>query len=193
LPLKHAESAFYEELFADTWRSFIGKAGEGMTTGLRELGDRLQGEVSTIKRRLSKPPLTILHGDYRLDNCFFPEDEGLPPFVVIDWEFCARGRGPYDVAAFISEAFPAEQRRAEEMGLLRTYHATLEANGVTGYSFEECVEDYRFSMLEIIVFWIVSGGYCEYEGERATTYLHNSLARFHSAVEDLRSADLLLG
>ena len=191
MPRKDAESAFYEEIYADAWRSFIGKAGGGMPPGLRALGDRLAGAVGAIKARLSAPPRTILHGDYRLDNCFFPAAEGSPPLTVIDWEFCALGRGPYDAAAFISEAFPTERRRAEEMGLLRTYHAALEANGVTGYSFQACVEDYRLSMLEVLVFWIVTGGYCVYEGERATAYLHNSLARFEAAIADLRCEELL--
>lgn len=193
IPVKDAEAAYYEELYEESWRMLIEKAGEGMPRGLLELGDRLAGAVSTIKSRLSRHPQTFLHGDYRLDNCFFPNEEGTRPFMVIDWEFCSRGRGPYDVAAFVSEAFPTEQRRAVEMGLLRTYHSTLEANGVTGYSFDECVEDYRLSMMEVVVFWIVVGGYCEYEGERATSYMHNSLNRFYMAIEDLKSMELLQG
>ena len=113
--------------------------------------------------------------------------------MVFDWEFCARGRGTYDVATFISEAFPTQQRREEEMGLLRMYHATLLEQGVGGYGFDECLEDYRLSMLEILVFWIVTGGYCDYEGERATAYLHNSLARFDAAIADLACMELLAG
>ena len=191
LPPKVTEASVYKEIYADSWQSFIGKAGEGMPRGLRDLGDRLGDEISAIKARLSRTPQTLLHGDYRLDNCFFPTAEGSPPLVVFDWEFCVRGRGAYDVAAFISEAYSAEQRRDEEMGLLRTYHETLLENGVSGYSFEECVEDYRLSMMEVAVFWIVTGGYCEYDGERATTYLHNSLARFDAAIADLACAELL--
>ena len=109
--------------------------------------------------------------------------------VVFDWEFCARGRGTYDVATFISEAFPPQRRREEELGLLGEYHTILEDNGVRGYTFEECLYDYRLSMLEILVFWIVTGGYCNYEGERAAAYLLNSLERFDAAVSDLASTE----
>ena len=73
------------------------------------------------------------------------------------------------------------------------YHSTLVENGVSGYSFEDCLDDYRLSMIEIFVFWIVSGGYCNYEGERATTYLHNTLSRFAAAISDLASTELLAG
>ena len=52
------------------------------------------------------------------------------------------------------------------MGLLRGYHSLLEDNGVGRYSFEECLDDYRLSMLELLAFWIVTGGYCSYDGPR---------------------------
>ena len=64
---------------------------------------------------------------------------GRGSLVVFDWEFCAQSRGTYDVATFISEAFPPQQRRNEELGLLRTYHSILVSNGVTDYPFEECL------------------------------------------------------
>ncbi len=193
MPMKDSEAHSYQYIYVDAWRSLAEKAGVGMPQGLLALGDRLIDEVPRIKARLTEPPRTIVHGDYRLDNCFFPtaDDSQLP--VVFDWEFCVRARGAYDVATFVSEAFTTPQRREVEMDLLRMYHSTLIESGVRGYSFEECLDDYRLSMLEIFVFWIVSGGYCNYEGERATVYLHNTLARFDAAISDLASTDLLAG
>ncbi len=191
MPLKDAETGPYQEMYAGAWESLQKMAGDSMPRGLRLLGNHLSIEVPKIKAKLTKAPRTIIHGDYRLDNCFFPAQAGSQSVVVFDWEFCARGRGAYDVAMFISEAFPAEQRRDQEMGLLHTYHATLESNGVSGYTFEECLSDYRLSMLDNFVFWIVTGGYCNFDGERATAYLRNSLERFDAAISDLACADLL--
>ena len=88
---------------------------------------------------------------------------------------------------------PPQQRRNEELGLLHAYHSTLASNGVSGYSFEECLSDYRLSMLEIFVFWIVTGGYCDFDGGRASQYLRNSLERIDAAITDLASTELLLG
>ena len=45
MPLKDRETGVYEELYADSWRSFTAKAGNGMPEGLRLLGDRLSIEV----------------------------------------------------------------------------------------------------------------------------------------------------
>lgn len=191
MPSRDEEAGAYQDLYMGAWRSFIEKAGEGMPGNLRLLGDRLSNEVPRIKTMLAKHPRTISHGDYRLDNFFFTTASGPELPVVFDWEFCVRGRGTYDVATFISDAFPPGRRRAEELGLLRTYHSTLTANGVNDYSFEECLSDYRLSMLEVFVFWIVVGSYCDYDGERATAYLHNTLERFDAAITDLASVELL--
>ena len=191
MPLKDAETGAYQELYAGAWMSFIKKAGDGMPPALRRLGDRLSLEVPRIKAKLTTPPRTIIHGDYRLDNCFFQTSAGAQSLLVFDWEFCARGRGTYDVATFVSEAFPPQQRRNEELSLLRTYHSILVSNGVKDYPFAECLADYRLAMLEIFVFWIVTGGYCDFDDERATVYLHNSLERFDAAISDLAATELL--
>ena len=191
MPLKDGETGVYEELYAEAWRSFTAKAGNGMPQGLRLLGDRLGLEVPRVKAMLTRPPRTIIHGDYRLDNCFFQATAGGTSLVFFDWEFCARGRGAYDVATFIIDGFAPRQRRDAETGLLRTYHSALVSNGVSGYSFEECSYDYRLSMLELFVFWILTGGFCDFDDERATVYLRNSLERFDAAISDLACTELL--
>ncbi|MCY4448700.1 MAG: phosphotransferase [Chloroflexi bacterium] len=193
MPSRDAESRAYQEIYTDAWQSFLGTARDVMPEGLRSLGDRLITEIPKIKAMLAKPPRTIVHGDLRLDNCFFPSDAGARWPVVFDWEFCVRGRGVNDVATFVSDTYAPQERRDVEKGLLHTYHAALVDNGVSGYSFEECLRDYRISMLEVVVFWIVIGGYCDYSGERAALYLRNSLERFDAAISDLASAELLAG
>ena len=164
MPRKVDEAGTYRELYAEAWSLFLALAGDFMPDGIRRIGDRLAEDLPRIKEALSRPPRTVIHGDYRLDNCFFREEDGAIEPIVFDWEFCARGRGAYDVATFLSEALTPERRRAEEMVLLRAYHDALLSHGATGYSFEECLRDYRLSMLEVLVFWIVTGGFCDFGG-----------------------------
>ena len=191
MPLREAEAGAYLEIYDEAWGALIEKAGCGMPQGLRLLGDRLTPLVRKIKAKLTRLPRTIVHGDYRLDNCFFPDESAARQVVAFDWEFCVRGRGVYDVATFISEAFPPQKRREAEMGLLREYHAVLVDGGVRGYSFQECLHDYRVSLLEIFVFWVITGGYCNYDGERARAYLINTLERIDAAIFDLDSMGAL--
>ena len=185
MPLREADAGAFEQIYPGAWAALIEKAGGGMPPGLRVLGDHLIPEVRGVKARLTRPPRTVVHGDYRLDNCFFPTGADSQQVVVIDWEFCTRGRGAYDVATFISDAFSPRKRREVEMSLLREYHSILEERGVRDYTFAECLYDYRLSMLEVFVFWIVTGGYCNYESERAAVYLRNTLERLDAAVADL--------
>jgi hypothetical protein len=191
MPLKKSESSIYQEVYADAWKTFLQKSGDIMPSELREIGEQLSQHIPSIKYRLTDHPRTIIHGDYRLDNCFLGSPANSQSMVVFDWEFCAIGRGTYDVASFICEAFPPQQRSSVEMGLLRMYHSILLESGIQGYSFEECLLDYRLSMLEAFVFWVVVGGYCDFEGDRATVYLHNTLERFNAAITDLECSELI--
>ncbi len=193
IPRKDDEAAAYQDLYSEAWSLLQAKTGDLMPDGIRRLGDRLEPHVPRIKAMLARSPRTLIHGDYRLDNCFFRDEAGSITPIVFDWEFCAHGRGAYDVATFLSEVFAPEQRRAVEMDMLRAYHSALLESGATGYSFEECLHDYRLSMLEVLVFWIVTGGFCDFEGERATAYLRGSLERFDAAISELASAELLPG
>jgi len=191
MPLKNAEASVYQEAYADAWEIFVRKSGDGMPRELRVIGEQLSQHIPAIKTRLTDHPRTIVHGDYRLDNCFLGSPVDSQSLVAFDWEFCVKGRGIYDATTFINEAFPPQQRRDMETDLLRTYHSELVENGVRDYSFEECLLDYRYSTLEAFVFWVVVGGYCDWEGERATTFLRNALDRFNAAISDLGCTDLL--
>lgn len=51
---------------------------------------------------LSRAPVTIVHGDFRLDNMFFGTATGGLPFAVVDWQLIKRGRGVIDVAYFLA-------------------------------------------------------------------------------------------
>lgn len=191
LPLKDAETPVYQDLWPEAWNSLSEKAGDHMPPGLRFLGEGLSSRLPRIKSQLSRRPLTIIHGDYRLDNCFFPTEVGPGSPIVFDWEFCARSRGACDIATFISESFPPHQRKTHETALLHTYHTTLVRHGVHDYSFEECLHDYRLSMLDILAFWVITAPYCDYTGPRATTYLHNTLHRLDAAISDLSPSSLI--
>jgi len=55
----------------------------------RELGaiDRVHDELR--KRVPAQGPATIVHGDYRLDNCIVDDDGNIA--AVLDWEICTLG------------------------------------------------------------------------------------------------------
>ena len=63
-------------------------------------------------------PLTIAHGDYRLDNLLFGTEAGGVPIAVVDGRPSRTARRLADVAYFIGAGLLAEVRRAVERDLV---------------------------------------------------------------------------
>ena len=139
------------------WPVYQQNFGHLLTPDLTSAVERTWANMDWVFKRFATPPVTVIHGDYRLDNMFFPEREG-DPITVIDFQLMARARGPYDLAYFTSQSLDIEQRRATEHDLVRRYHDTLMAAGVRDYSFDDCFEDYRLAILWCAVFPIGMGG-----------------------------------
>ena len=75
-------------------------------------------------------PLTVVHGDYRLDNLLFGDASGAPPVTVVDWQTPALDVGVHDLSYFIGAGLVPEDRRASERMLVDRYHEALDAYGV---------------------------------------------------------------
>ncbi len=101
--------------------------------------DATQEDLPAILHRLARPPWTLLHGDFRLDNVLVRADGSL---VVLDFQLPRYGRPANDVAYFITTAIDACDEDVEEE-LLHLYHSTLVAEGVDDLPYEELVEDVR--------------------------------------------------
>ena len=86
-----------------------------------------------------RPPLGLVHGDYRLDNLLF----GDSTCKVVDWQTVTWGPAMTDAAYFIGGGLTVEDRRAHEEELVRLYFDELLAHGVQNFSWETCWEEYR--------------------------------------------------
>lgn len=161
-------------------------AGDALPAGgaevCRHLGERLAGVMAA----LSRPPLTLGHGDFRVDNMFF--DGGR--LVVIDWQLATLNRGPRDLGYFFSQSLTGETRRAHGEELLARYHAALVRHGVSGYSLEQAGRDMRLGMLFHLAYPVVALGSTDHDDDRGERLLRAILARAVEAVVDLECIDL---
>ncbi len=140
--------AMLQHTVQEKWEMVRGLAGENIPQPMRAIGQRIVNNWAMIGGQLRlQSPRTLIHGDFGGDNLFFATSDGEASFSVIDWQLSTRGRGTYDVGTLIG-SLPTEQRRHSEMDLLRMYHQILVENGVKGYSFEQCMYDYRLTMLD---------------------------------------------
>ncbi len=109
----------------------------------------IENGADLTRALVADAPETLVHGDLRLDNLFFPGVSTEEP-VVIDWQLVQRGPGIYDVAYLISCALDPATTDAEVTGLLEAYRDALAQHDVTNYPFEALERDYKRSMLAIL-------------------------------------------
>lgn len=91
--------------------------------------------------------LSLLHGDYRIDNLLF--DPARTRVTVVDWQTLAVGLPARDLAYFVATSLQPEDRAARERELTDLYQRALAGYGVSGYDAETCWQDYRLGMLQV--------------------------------------------
>lgn len=91
-------------------------------------------------------PLTLVHGDFRLDNLMFAPtgSEITPPLVVVDWQTVTHSHGAHDVSYFVGSAFEPDVRRLYEHELVSHYFQELtKQEPIPAISWDEIWLNYR--------------------------------------------------
>ena len=171
------------------WPTYQQDSGHLLLPGMADIIERTWEGLPWLGQQLSQRPMTLVHGDYRLDNMFFPDAEG-DPIMIIDWQLMSRGRGPYDVAYFMSQSISVELRREAERALVQRYHNGLLAGGVRDYSFDDCFEDYRLASLWCVMYPVAMGGGMAHN-ERAVQIAAEVSRRSFNTILDLDSVSVL--
>jgi hypothetical protein len=178
-------------LYDYTWGPFVERYEATLAPGALEVGQALRDGLAGWVD-YEPAALTVIHGDYRLDNMLFgpPLVPAARPLTVVDWQTVRLGVGTADVAYFLGAGLESEVRRAHEHDLVARYHRALEAYGVTGYPFDACWEDYRrysFSGYFMAVIASILVGRTD-RGDQ----MFMAMANRHAAqVHDLDAQDLL--
>jgi aminoglycoside/choline kinase family phosphotransferase len=169
---------------------------------VRDYGDklprRLVDAIPTLNERLlamlpqfEDAPLTIMHGDYRLDNMFFGGRESGYELAVIDWQIANRGWGLYDVAYFLTSNLEPDARRTHEEELLREYHAIVTKESGVEYDWQRCREDYALSTAVYFANMVGNIASLDPADERGLALFDLILTRIATAVEDLDALSAL--
>ena len=175
-----AEPAYQQSL-----EPFLALFGDHLSARMRATSEKMQTHVVDLLNTLSVPPLTLAHGDYRLDNLFFDRDD----VAAIDWQIAFRGRGVFDVAYFLSGCLAPDVRRTEEARLVRLWHEI--ASSRSGESFEQAFLDYRRAVLYCHVYTVIATGSLNPSNERGMAVFRAWLERRSTAIEDLDAAELM--
>jgi hypothetical protein len=128
----------YGRLFELTWEPFRSLVDGDVPAEHLAAAERAMTHWDDVCAAFSAAPRTLVHGDYRLDNVLF-DDEGNA--AMIDWQLAAWGRGAYDLALFLAGSVDTVVRREHGDSMIRSYHDTLVAAGVEGYTLDDCRRD----------------------------------------------------
>ena len=186
MPALDERAWLWQRMFATAWREHRGDVETLVPTELVPLGEAMTRGLGAAVTLLAASPPTLLHGDLRLDNLFFPDGAGAP-VIAVDWSNASRGPGPYDLAYFMCMAFEPAQRRAHEQALLRRYVDALAAGGVTDVTFEECFDVYRLSFVEPFtrMFFLLTRGHADKGQARPPAVLSRFVRNAGQAAQDL--------
>jgi len=141
-----------------------------------------------------RPPLGLVHGDYRPDNLLFISgsegDCDGRRLVAVDWQTVGWGAVMTDAAYFLGGALSSEDRGAHAQELVREYYDALLAQGVRGFGWEECWEGYRRQSFLGILMTVAPAMLVE-RTQRGDEMFLVSLARYAQQVIDLDALALL--
>lgn len=179
------------QLYREAWPAFVQTWGGILPPALLEPGERLGPAWTDVMNDFATRDQFISHTDFRLDNMLFGEPGSETELIVIDWQLSVRGGGLYDLGYFVSQSLPIELRRRHERDLIRLYHETLTACGVTNYPFERCWDDYRIAVLVALVIPVSAVVNTDLSNPRGAAVMKEIMVRSTAAVVDLNAGELL--
>lgn len=173
-----------------SWPIIEERFGHLIPERIRALASRWTEVGPPILEDIANHPLTLCHGDVRLDNVFFHDDDEATVSIV-DWAIASAANGTNDLGYFMSQSLTVADRRAYEAELTRLYYDTLIENGVEDYSFDDFWLLYRRAILFCLCYPLQAGA-VELVNDRAVALATSMLERSMSAILDLDADEVAL-
>lgn len=105
-------------------------------------------------------PISLVHGDFRLDNMLFDIKGGAEPIAVLDWQTVTIGNPMTDIGYFLGCGIGDELRRQHEDRLIDLWLSEMAARGVK-LSRAEIRDDYRRGALHGVTTAVFSAAFVE--------------------------------
>lgn len=176
--------------FAIGWPLFLERYGNELPERcLRWCEQFVEGIPEWIAGHFDEP-VTITHGDFRLDNLFFLDDGSV---AVIDWQMSMRAPGQADLVYFCANNLTTEMRREHEDALIERYVTGLHAAGVPADAVT--LDTVRRGYVEGLMFYAVSFGASlltiNPANERGAALFDALVRRTFTAVDDLNAGSAM--
>ena len=149
-----------------------------------EAGTKLRESYQWLIESGPDDHLTISHFDFRVDNLFFDTGDAEKPVIVYDWQASNINRGVIDLSYLLGGSLTIELRRKIEQDIVRLYHDRLLEKGVSGYSWDDCWEDYRKGTLIYAYIPVLAYATLDRSSERAQQLAPLLTRRHFAAIVD---------
>ena len=121
------DSAMLAMMWAMMWPGFVATYGKYLSVEATDLALRFAGRVAAwVDGRDS--PLTVTHGDYRLDNLMFATAAGGSSIATVDWQSPGHGPAMGDVSYFLGAGPLPADRALIERELVEAYAERLRSD-----------------------------------------------------------------
>ena len=178
-------------MFEVGWPMFLDRYGDELPERCLRWCEAFVPGIPEWIQTHAHEPVTMVHGDFRLDNLFFAEDGSV---AVIDWQLAMRAPGQTDLVYFCANNLTIDMRRAVEDDLIERYVGGLHAAGVPSDAVG--VDGVRRGYIEGMLFYAVSFGASlltiDPSNERGAALFDELVRRTFAAVDDL-DAGMVMG
>jgi aminoglycoside phosphotransferase (APT) family kinase protein len=168
---------------AGGWSNMVEVFGDFLSDEVAALQPQFSANLPQLQQDMDSAPITLIHGDYRMENFLFGTRPEHHELAIIDWQGPLLGKGMVDVALVLGQSTRIEVRRAHERGLVEQYATDLRNLGVA-YSNEQAWQDYLAAMLYNWCYVAVVSGTLDASNQRAFAWMSQMVARQVAATED---------
>ena len=168
------------------WQPFVDFIGDDLSAEVKAVGEWLPEAARDLLSVPDGHPITVVHGDYRLDNLFFDDTRSV---TAVDWQVTVKGVGGYDFAYFLSQSLSVADRRRYGDDLVHTYLATLADAGIT-YPEDQFWLHVRRTLLFCLVYPIQCMSF-DLTDARAAALVHEMANRASTAITEMGALDLV--
>lgn len=113
-------------LLSSCWPRFLERYGDRLDDVARRIGESFVADPGTYFD-VPRSPLTVVHGDFRLDNLLFDPAGGRT--AVVDFQTAVLGLGATDLAYLVGGSLPTEVRRQHDRDFVARWTAGVESFG----------------------------------------------------------------
>jgi aminoglycoside phosphotransferase (APT) family kinase protein len=152
--IRHTETALRTMVggFRDFLPGFFDDLGDNLPLSDRSvLEEAFNSSLRPWLRVLDQRALTVIHGDAHTWNFIYPRS-GQGRTYVIDWQLWHLDIGARDLAFMIALHWDRPTRQQLELPLLHLYHEKLISAGISSYSFDDLLLDYRRCLVRNLTF-----------------------------------------